>query len=56
MTRALMRIESLITIPCFVIAWLVCATGFALKAGYLMAKAEGADKRAILDATLKAGK
>jgi hypothetical protein len=52
-TKALLRIESFLTIPFFVTSWLVCAIGFAVRAGFLMAKADGADKSAILNQILK---
>lgn len=49
----LLGIETVLTTPFFVISWYACAIFFAIKAGFLMAKAEGAAKPAVLDQLLK---
>ena len=52
-TKLLLRIESVLTIPFFIASWLTCAIVFAVKAGFLMAKSEGAAKSTTLDKLLK---
>lgn len=51
--KTLLAIESCLTIPFFVTSWFVCAIGFAVKAGFLMAQSEGAAKSSALDKLLK---
>jgi hypothetical protein len=51
--RSLLALESWITIPVFVVSWMLCGIGFAAAAGFQMAKADGAAKRALLDRALK---
>lgn len=40
---ALLALETTLTVPFFLVSWLVCATGFAARAGFLMAK-EGSEE------------
>ena len=49
LATALLAIESVLTIPFFVASWLVIAIGFSAMAGFQMAKAAGAEKRAMLN-------
>lgn len=51
--RALLALESCVSVPIFVLTWMVCAIGFAAKAGFLMARADGEVKRTLLEKMLK---
>ncbi len=46
---ALLVTESCVTAVPFVLSWFACAIYFAVKAGYLMAAAESADKCKLLE-------
>lgn len=49
MRRKLLALESCLTAVPFVVSWMVCAIILSAKAGYLMAKADVADKAKTLD-------
>lgn len=50
---ALLLTETLLTVPLFIVSWLVCATVLSVKVGYQMAKSDGDVKAALLDTVLK---
>jgi hypothetical protein len=54
--QTLLILESALTIPVFIVSWLVCAVGFSALAGFRMAKADSAQKEKILDGVLGNGK
>ena len=49
MLKVLQKVETVITLPFFLLSWFLCSVFYALRAGFDLAKADGTDKSAVLD-------
>lgn len=54
MKKILLRMESFLAMPAFIVSWMICAIALGVRSGYLLAKLDGAAKSALLDKILPA--
>jgi hypothetical protein len=52
----LRKIETAVTVPFFLLSWLLCSIGAAIFAGYTMARLEGQQKEELLTKMFGKGK
>lgn len=48
MIKILLSVETILVFPFFLLSWLLCGIAFAVYAGFLVAKADGAEKEKVL--------
>ena len=49
MTKWLLKIETVLTVPFFIASWLVCSVAIAVRGGYRLAVVYPDQKRDVLD-------
>ena len=49
MRKLMLKMETALTLPFFLLSWLLCSVFYAVLAGRTLAKADGGDKEKVLE-------